>query len=259
MGIGSTLLYGFGLIKRYPKVMLPAVVNSLIGVTISLLTVATTANATAVQLSSLLWLIALAIVAFFVGIVIEGMYISIAEQGYGKNVSLSKALEITKEKYLSLFGTSLLVGVIIGAFAIVLALVTTLAIVGVVGASVASAGAAGALPEVGAAVLVVLIVAVIFSVLFFEAAPVVILENKTTIAALQRGWEIGTKNFWSILAVLIPALLVIGAFYVVFDLGVASILGTVAGSVVFYLVSIFTTAWYSTIPIAFYHEYVLKK
>jgi len=259
MGIGSTLSYGFGLIKKYPKVMLPAVANSLIGATISLLTLATTANATTVQLSNLLWLIVLAIVAFFVGIAIEGIYISIAEQGYGKNVSLSKALEIMKEKYMSLFGTSLLVGLIIGAFAIVLALITTFAIIGVVGASVASASAAGTLPAVGAVVLVVLIVAVILSVLFFEAAPVVILENKTTIAALKRGWEIGTKNFWSILMVIIPAVLVVGAFYLLFDFGVASIAGKIAGLVVFYIVSIFTIAWYSTIPVAFYHEYVLKR
>ena len=113
--------------------------------------------------------------------------------------------------------------------------------------------------------LVYLVVTAVLAPILYEAVPLVMLEGVSGIKAVKESIDIGKKNFWSILLLIIAiGLITFGINFIAGILvDVVSFVNHIAGSLLDLIISIilgsFIAAWTNALPIIFYKDYLAKK
>ncbi len=286
MSITGIFGESFDTIWKYPKAILPYLVMELVIsllVIIAVFELAGTAVATGI-ISAGFWalIIGIIVMSFVIGMFITplfyGVYTNIEVQKLKrKRLSLRSAYDATKTRYGTLFWAGL------ANLAIYLAIIIVFAglLLGYIGANGTVLAALGSV-HTGAvhtsvlrplvalagflllwAVLLVLCTG-IAAIFLFQYVPIVILEKRGALDSIKRSFEVGRKNFWSILGVLVIYMIIVLLVY--FVVGIIStpfdLASRAAGSLVQILISSivgsFVYPWYIMIMTSFYNSYVRK-
>jgi hypothetical protein len=208
-------------------------------------------------------LIGVLLLALFIGPILYGIYVSIADQGLQKTrVNLGRAFSVAKKNYVKILLASILVLIIWG-------------IVGAIFVAVFVSPAAYLGLQLGSvlwvligSVLLVLAI-ILLGIFFFTLYPAVVLERLKPMMAIQRSYEIGRKHMWLIFRLLFVTLIVeIGAGVVISLITTAvqipvALLSPIWGVAVAQIVNIVLNAalvsWTILIPVVFYKEHVGKR
>jgi MFS family permease len=217
----------------------------------------------------LLIIFLLLIIAFLIYPIFNGMLISSGIQAVKGKLSLSKAFEETKKKYLSLLGVSLIsAGIFLSLFIPLIFLI----LVGIIFHTSDFGG--GGIFIMSIFIIIYLILVGIASIFLlaslFEANVLVFTENKKAVEAVKRSFYIGKKKFLSIFASLfflfIVALgigFVLGIFGILFNF-IDEILGLPIFGILFLIfveipIHSFISSSSSILPVVFYYNYDLRK
>jgi len=211
----------------------------------------------------LLTILSLSIIAFLIYPIFAGMLISSGIQALKGKLSLSKAFEEAKKKYLSLLGISL---ISCGIFVLLFVPIVFIAIIGMISELIALL--------LFILYLIFLVIALIFLVAsLFEAGTIVFTENRKAFDAVKRSFYIGKKKFLSIIATRFFLFIIIfgvslmiggilGIFRMVFNL-VDEAVGFPILSILFLIIvkipvnSFFYSAG-GILPVIFYYNHDLK-
>lgn len=203
----------------------------------------------------------IALIAYLVGVLVTGLYIAIAEQGFKKQrISLNSAFNVAKSAYLRLLGANLL-------YLIILIIVSLI---------FAGLFAGAALTHVRAIILlagfllliIAIVVFVAIALLIYQMNTVVILEKRAPVDAVKRSIAIGKSKWVTILGVVVVAA-IIGIIVSLISDGVGALIGflfslasPLLGSgirtIIVLAIDAFLSSWLALVPVFFYHEYVAK-
>ncbi len=172
--------------------------------------------------STIIFIVIITIVSVLIGPIFSGAYYAIAMQYLKKKeLTLSKALAVSKNSYKGLLWTSVIQTVIM---IIILAIVFSplaLSVISLISNIPKTMPSSNTIAEISNIVqsagigiiatlllvlvtaIVALIVSFVLSVLFYEAVPLVMLKGKTGISAIKESFRIGRRYFWSIIGLLI--------------------------------------------------------
>lgn len=228
----------FTSIKNHPKILVPQLVYLIIiGIAAAALiipplaSVATSINSTAQTtpsgtavigllasaISQLIpSLIILVIIGALFGVILQAMYTDMASKWKNNDFSLSDSFGVALSRFVDLFIYTIILTVI--------ELVIVLILFSPTIAALYKIGASGIAPQTtqlvqilaGALVSVLLgiIVAIILAPLLLAAPAIIVIEKKGAIAALKSSIDLGKKDFFGILGVLVIAACVYAVFYV---------------------------------------------
>jgi hypothetical protein len=182
------------------------------------------------------------LISLGINLFLKCTYVSIIQQSRRRKVSLSKAFDVAKSRFLSLVWTYFLLLVMYGVALVVLFVLFVV---------LTFLGPLGIVLDMFLALFA--IVALLVSLLlFFLIDPVVVLEKKSGEDAIKRSMVIVQKSFLQALVVIIAGFLLI--FFV--EWLFMSIPGI--GSSLSYLVRLFTITYAMSIPATFYFVYKKK-
>ncbi len=286
MSITDIFGESFDTIWKYPKAILPYLVMELVIsllVIIAVFELAGMAVATGI-ISASFWALIIGIIAmsFVIGMFITplfyGVYTNIEVQKLKKKrFSLRAAYNSTKARYGTLFWAGLanlaIYLVIVIVFAGLLlgyigANGPVLAALGAVHAGTAHTSALRPLATLAGflllwAVLLILCTG-IAAVFLFQYVPIAILEGRGALDSIKRSFEVGRKNFWSILGALVIYMIIVLLVYFVvgiistpFDLASRTV-GSLVQILISSVVGSFVYPWYIMIMTSFYNSYVRK-
>ncbi len=280
MGIGAVFTKTFDILKKNPKIIWPYLIfTAVIGVaalyfSLSLVSSysgslgSATPGYAAAALDVLAGLVPLILVVMLVSVFVApfmyGMYMDIADQGYGGGkVLLKKAYDTARANYLNM----LLAGIAVGICWVVA--VAVLAIVFALPAAAFGLHFTTGL-WIALGVLVSIVALILLSIYLFEVYAVVIIEGKSPIDAIRRSFDIGKKNLGSIFGVL-AITCVIGVCFAIVDslviialeflltAGVGRGFGIAGAQVVNFILSAAFSSWIALLPVGFYKEFISKK
>lgn len=182
------------------------------------------------------------LISLGINLFLKCTYVSIIQQSRRRKVSLSKAFSTAKSRFWSLVWTYFLLLVLyISAFIVLFIVFMVLALLGPVGV------------VLDVFLVLFVVVGLLASmVLIFLIDPIVVLEKKGGLEAIERSVNIVQKSFLQALVVIIASFLLI--FFV--EWLFMSIPGI--GSSLSYLVRLFTMAYAMSIPATFYFVYKKK-
>lgn len=231
---------------------------------ISAMTDPATTAATISMLKTLLPLIAIIfLVGFFIGPLILGIYISIADQGYQKRrVSLNPAFKVAKANYFRLLITEILVCLTWLVVGIVLGFVFTLPLI-LFGHS------ALAVVWLLIGLLVALIVFIFLGIYLYQAYVVVMLEGKAPVASIKRSIQIGKQNTGNIFIVFVVLFVILMIFSLAVSVIIVAIelplgllgapyVGLAIAEPINFVLSSFVSVWTVFVSVAFYKEFVSR-
>ncbi len=220
------------------------------------------------------FILALAIIFILVALLIapifNGAYYSLAMQSMNKKgrPSLGKAFEDSKKVYKKMLTTFLIQITITIFVAIVLVLPMFIYLLNTAvsqnGAAALASGTGTAIVAMLITIAAVFIALLILYMLFFVAMPLAIIKNVGGIDAIKSSFQIGKRNFWSILGMLILLLVSYFVIYIAiemvgFAVSMASpILGIALVLVFSIILSSFVAGVSGFLPIVFYKRYVGK-
>ncbi len=270
MSVGKVLEFGFSLIRNEPKIVLPAVLNWLPHVLLLILSFQFFTSIkeilnlyTLEQLSkdtNLIWkilpsilpyilaTIPVAIISLFIYLLLMCIYSDIIRQAYThKNISLVRAFLIAKLWFLSILRTYLIgFAILLGIGAIIILIIGGLSI------WILSKGIVYSVFWMIFCIFIGIASVMVILTLFYEIPAVVVVENKSGLEAILRSLNIGKRNFWQLLSVILVAI-----FFTIFIKNTLSYVPYV-GTLLDNLAGLILTAWNLMIPAVFYYEYEKK-
>lgn len=220
------------------------------------------------------FLVVLMGVVFLIEPIWLGTYYSMALQGLKGDISLTYALNQAVQKYIPLlwtFALEALIFVVIDALIFsplvipALGLIHAYSVTGSASSTAVTAAIASLLGIGLLLVLVYLIVSAILAPILYEAVPLVMLEGVSGIKAIRESIDMGEKNFWSILFLIVGIALIYFGINIVLSVLVdaVTILNQIAGSLLNIAITIllgaFIGAWVNALPIIFYKDYLSSK
>ena len=272
-------------IWRYPKAIVPYLVMELSLSVVTVLAVLWIGGGAlaAKVLTAGFWTLIVGIVAvsFAIGMFITplfyGVYTNVEVQKLTKKkLSLSAAYNATKKSYARLFWAGLanmsiyiaIVAVFAGVMIAYLAAnSTTLSSLNFTGSAFASSSLKPAIALIGFFLIwavLLFVCMVMMAILLFQYVPAVILEGRGAIDSIRRSFEVGRKNFWTILGVLaIYIILVFVIYFVVglisspFDL-VSKAVGSIVQVVISAVIGSVIYPWYVMLMTSFYDRNVKR-
>lgn len=280
MGLTDVIADSFEIVKRYPSIVLPFLIIFIIGaIAIVLFALSMSGANLMAQLQSssstisAIWilipgLVILVIVFAIVFLLLGGIYIDVAVQGFTKKPSLGEALGVSSDRFWSM----LAYGIITGAVYILVFIVLALLLLGpalltnvnsmlhsTTGSTAASAPMIRQVMHLSLSFRIfALVLAIVYCVLylFFWLGPAFVVAGKLgPIDALKKSVEVGKKKFWPVLGTLLLLLIISLAFGLITDiLAIIPILGVV----IVFILYLFFYSFMLLIPTVFYLEYVKK-
>ncbi len=276
MEIFDVIISSLKTMKGHPKFVLPTVLVLVLALALGLaFTFLAIANLSAIHAHAALSVSALLsvlktmvpsialliIIFFFIGILIQGVYISLCSKRNAKNVSLSQAFGAAAGRYRDLLGFGIIAAAI--SLAAAAAFLLPVAYIGYNSLLLpylnnvhVSASSAIGFAIVALVMLVLYAVAIAtISVLLFAGAPLVMLKGRGPVQALRESYAIGRKDFVNILILLIANAILIGAIELV-----GSIFQTIPilGAVIYVAISIFVSSYSMLIPPMYYLTFCKK-
>ncbi|MGI0134885.1 MAG: hypothetical protein ACREBW_08015 [Candidatus Micrarchaeaceae archaeon] len=205
----------------------------------------------------LLGLVALGIISLFVGPLLNGFYISGANDlaSIKGTIGMSKAFATAKRRYWSLFGANILSSFI---FLVALAIPIAIFIAAILGLVAASSSG---LPSLGAAasglgllslgIVIMIVISIILVPLLFLSQAVVITEGRSAVAAIMRSFEIGRQVFWKLLGIALLIGLITFGINVIAGIiyGITGLFAPLAGTVLQQILEIGTSVFIGLITI----------
>jgi hypothetical protein len=201
------------------------------------------------------------VILFLISPFITGMFISSGIQALEGKLSLAKAFDKAKKKYLSLLGVSFIkIGIFIVFLLVPLIFVLLL----------------GSISKILLAILVILYLIFLFIgmmfllLLLFQTDTVVFTENRKAIDAIKRSFDIGKQKFLSIIAtnfflflLVFGISLIVRVFGIIFSF-IDGVLMLPIFEILFSIlveipVSCFISSTAGILPVVFYYNYNLKK
>ncbi|MDE1767958.1 MAG: hypothetical protein KGH64_02380 [Candidatus Micrarchaeota archaeon] len=197
--------------------------------------------------------------------VISGMYVYLVSKWNENQVSLSDAFNVSLNRVVDLLLYMILYGIVsIAVFGIAFSPFIA-SLIGIAANSALtssssvpssnSAAVVGLLFSLGISVILAVIAALIMGPLFYTAIPIVVIEKKGPINALKASIEIGKKDFFGILALMVLSGIV--TLIVEFILNIINII-PIIGTIVFIIGYIFILTFTMMIPTMYYITLVQK-
>jgi membrane-anchored glycerophosphoryl diester phosphodiesterase (GDPDase) len=222
MKVKEALVESFAMLRERPSFVLPMIVPLVLSVSILGLNFALGVPLTGVApLGEVVappgWylptsLILTAVISV-VSILIYGMYPSMVKDRIEKKeLDFKEAFLFAYHKFWSLLGASLLAVVII--MAIMLAIILPLAF-------------AGEVTAISIGTTVGVVISFLIGILFYYITPAIIMDDLKALAGFRKSWETGKKNYlFTLLILLIPSLIMIVLYILLFGLPIYLNLGT---------------------------------
>ncbi len=183
------------------------------------------------------------VLLFFMGILLNGIIVAIGKQLANKEkLNLTIAFRLVESRYLKLLGggflSMLIMLLILGLpLLFVLFLLVSYLSISVILLSMII-------------LLILFLFYIVFSIYLYQVTAVIIIENKGPIAAIQRSFEIASKNRINIFILLVLISLISGFTSFIIDfLIIVPFLGIVIGIII----NIFISVWFGIIPAYFYY------
>jgi hypothetical protein len=259
MSVEKFLSSSFKLIKERPKVLLPAMLRWIPLAMFVLLALdfvlkmqpalnvdffqsfLTNPDALIMFFGSLISYIIISIpilvAVILIAIFIRCVYLDIGAQACTKNkINLGKSFDTAKKRMLPLLWTYILTFILVCSVALAIFIIGTFTTF-----------------LMGVGLILIFLMVLVFPVLFYQIAPVVVYEKKSGLAAIARGFRIGKKHFWNILLVLVLVLLA--------KMLIGSIFGLIPvfGTYIIILVDLVLDVWSMLIQSFVYFAYVKKR
>lgn len=204
------------------------------------------------------------LISFFVGPVLYGMYISIAEQGYGKKkVSLRTAWHVAAKNYYNLLATEVLVSIIWIVFVAVLAAIFVVPAVLAIASPLVGAW-------LGIGTVIFIVGSVLIGIALYEAFAVVIMERLGAFKAIKRSIAIGKRYPCKVFKIFLLALLIVVVYAILISIFQAALeiafafagiifAGAIIAQAVNFVLNSAVGSWISMVPLGFYLDYVRRR
>ncbi|MDE1849681.1 MAG: hypothetical protein KGI00_03035 [Candidatus Micrarchaeota archaeon] len=199
-----------------------------------------------------------------VGVIIQGMYVAIAQQGLRGRISLQDAFDLSLKRVKDLFLFNILCILIVAVIAIAVIAISMGSIESLLSYLRGYSQGTGSSIALILAVLGTILPMVIefwiamfvINIAIYAAVPLIVLEKLGPLKAVRRSIGIAKKRYLSIISVQLLGAIVFGALYgLQVFLNFIPLLGWIASVAI----SIFGTAWMQIIPTLFYFSYVKGK
>lgn len=189
--------------------------------------------------SIIIGLIVFVIIVLLIAVFLSGIYVSIGSDFIkNKKISLSAAYETVKARYVDLICAVILACLICLALTVIFVLLII---------------AASAILPIAILIGIIFVVLLIWlEILFFQIGPVVIIEGKTAVAAVQRSIEIGSEHIWSILGLFVVLIVIDVIIGLAGSIPIIGSIISIVGAILFGITVMLT------LPV-FYCLYVAKK